>query len=358
MKIAKDKLLVILGVIIIVYSVGLTIGYSSFGSNLMATNIAAKVRLEEVIRVTDFSVAAVDGEAYSFYNEYNIDRLSSKIVLPSSSSAITYNVSVTNFGNVDMGLVAIEDLPSNLEVNISNYQYGEKISKLGGKVTFSITVKYRTGETLLKEEIPINLKFNFKPFYSINYVNIEDKNYPKEIIADESLEISFLEGAPYEVAVHGESAEVTFTYIGGVLKIDKVTSNLIIEGIDRVFNEDFVIDADEEEFLFNESTTISDLLEREFSGVNATDTKITKVEVIIDYKSHALLSQSVNINLKNDQNTSTTTARFSLLADSVSITFDDILILPGEEFAISIDERLIFNHNIDIYGMKLKIYFE
>ncbi len=65
----------------------------------------------------------------SDYEDFDINSVLSSITLPNSTSSVTYNVEIKNLGNVEMGILDITNLPSNLTYSISNYNLKDKLSK-------------------------------------------------------------------------------------------------------------------------------------------------------------------------------------------------------------------------------------
>lgn len=179
---------------IIVVIVGLTIGYSAFSSNLLMSNIGATVRVEADIRVTNLEIFNSASQGISNYEEYNVSSIKSRVVLPTRESSVTYKVSITNFGNVEMGIFNISGLPDNLYYEIEGYSLRQKICDIKGKCSlgitkdFYITIKYKDyDETNI--EYDINLEFDFRTFYNISYNNFSSNNYITQIMEGENLEI-------------------------------------------------------------------------------------------------------------------------------------------------------------------------
>ena len=137
-------------IVVAIIVVLLSVGYSAFGTSLNISDIAVNVRVEADIRVTGISVDSYTNNAVSSYENYNVSNISTNINLPNSDSTITYKVSVTNFGNAEMGIFAINNLPSNLEYELIDYNLHDKICNnsqcsLGVTKEFYITIKYKNG---------------------------------------------------------------------------------------------------------------------------------------------------------------------------------------------------------------------
>ena len=154
----------------------LTIGYSAASVNFSLSNIKAVVRTDENIRVTNISVASVTSDAESTYEEYNVSSIVSDVHLPNSDSTVTYNIEVTNLGNVEMGIKSISGLPSDLNYTLIGYTMEATLCdsvnnlkcKLGSVTRFQILIEYANGAyDGINTEYNLNLEFEF---YEINYV--------------------------------------------------------------------------------------------------------------------------------------------------------------------------------------------
>ena len=179
-----------------------TVGYSAFQNNLIVSDIDAVVRLQVDVRVTGVSIVNSSGDAFSNYEDYNVNSFNSGLVLPNSDSKVTYKVDVTNFGNVYMAISDIVGLPNNLKYSIQegNYSLGEKICdnnnssscKLGAVKSLYITVEYGdNGYDSNNINYNIGLNFDFKRVFSITYKNITVNNYPVEVLEGSTLNITF-----------------------------------------------------------------------------------------------------------------------------------------------------------------------
>ena len=101
----------------------LTIGFSAYANNMSISDIGATVLKQEIIKITDVTIKEISNGATSNYESSGNNEMSSYVVLPNSNSTITYYVEITNLGNVEMGLLAINGLQSNLTYSISDYKH-------------------------------------------------------------------------------------------------------------------------------------------------------------------------------------------------------------------------------------------
>ena len=218
----------------------LSIAYSAFGTNLNIGGIAADVRIEADIRVTGISVDSYTNSAISSYEEYNVSNISMGANLPNSNSTITYKVDVTNFGNVEMGIFAINNLPSNLEYELSGYTLQDKLCNnnqcsLGIKKEFYITIKYKDGGyNASNTTYALNLDFDFRSFYTVTYEDFSSTiSYPKEIISGGDLALNFTELVPdIEVKVGNLILDQdSYTFDQYNLYVSNVTNNVVVKYI-------------------------------------------------------------------------------------------------------------------------------
>ena len=98
----------------------LTIGFAAFQNSLAINDIGATVRLQEDIRVTSVFALNSTSSASSNYEDYSVHNVYSMVNLPNSDSEITYEVEITNFGNVEMGIYNITEVYRLLGLNSSS----------------------------------------------------------------------------------------------------------------------------------------------------------------------------------------------------------------------------------------------
>ena len=161
--------------LILLIIITLSIGYSAFNKNLIVSDIGAEVRIKADIRISGISIDNTNNVT-SYYENYDVHSVSSKVQLPSTNSEITYKISVTNFESANMGIYTINGLPNNLEYTLSNYQLKDKICdtnnncNLGITKEFYITIKYtENGYNEENVDYNINLDFDFRQIYTISY---------------------------------------------------------------------------------------------------------------------------------------------------------------------------------------------
>ncbi len=142
---------------------GLSIGYSLL-SNVLSIKSDLAVRPYKDIRITAVTGPTLSGGAYEQTNfRYSHDLLIVNGVLPSTSSSLTYKVTVTNNGSSDMDLINIISTcnNSNIYYELVGISIGDMISA-DSSITFEVVIKTKSGSNS-----PFNdqLQFVFEPSY-------------------------------------------------------------------------------------------------------------------------------------------------------------------------------------------------
>ena len=162
------KLLPLIMAVIVIF---VTLGYATVSDNLSVVGGKAFVRIDKNIRLTDFNLDSTANNATSSYEKYSYKNAYSTITLPNSNSSVTYNVSVTNIGNAEMGIKTITGLPSNLKYTLNGYNLETSLcdsnnnSKctLGSVTTFQITIEYdENGYDGINTLYNLDLEFEFE----------------------------------------------------------------------------------------------------------------------------------------------------------------------------------------------------
>ena len=93
----------ILSTIILILVLSITVGFSAFVSEMSISKLVAEVRAQEDIRVT--KVELVDSyEIISNEMNYDVDSVLGNVTFNSWDSFATYEITITNIGNVDLYL--------------------------------------------------------------------------------------------------------------------------------------------------------------------------------------------------------------------------------------------------------------
>lgn len=182
----------LIGIFIIIAS----IGYALINEELSITG-EATFRVDADIRITDLKFISGSNGAMEEYNsQYSKTSIITGILLPNLDSTITYEVTVTNFGNIAMGLDNIikENFTNeNVEYTLSNISLNQIIPEKSTKV-FKITFKYNSNITIVpaNQRLESRLEFVFKEYDVIAPVITEIQNMPKTFYITQTENINLL----------------------------------------------------------------------------------------------------------------------------------------------------------------------
>ena len=195
---------IILGLLIIF----ITIGYSAFENSFNLNNMLAEIRLQKDIRITGINIDSTINEAISNYEEYNHNSLFVGVNLPNKDSSVKYKVEVTNIESVYMGIFEITGLPENLTYELEEYELKtticneSNVCNLGITKEFYITIKYKENQNVVSSDLDLELNFDFRQMHSVEYIDIDNNNYPNYVIDGGYLELSFINDIPLNICVH------------------------------------------------------------------------------------------------------------------------------------------------------------
>ena len=227
--------IIIWSFIISICAILLTFGFSAFQTSL---DLSGRViaRIQRDIRVTNISSPTTNQGSYSNWEDYNVDSISASVVLPNQNSTITYDVTITNIGNTEMGILDITGLPNNLDYTISNYNLKDplcddnnsSLCMLGAVTTLQITISYKNnGFDSSNITYNLDMNFDFKEVYSITYIGFSNlTNLPTTILDGETKNITFTNttGIPANALV----TNAISTYTRPTLTISDATSDITI----------------------------------------------------------------------------------------------------------------------------------
>ena len=179
---------------------------------------------------------AYDGT--SFYEDYNVSNIVSKVNLNSAGSYIIYNVDVYNLGNVLMEIKNININKENLKVEVLNYDLKTKLCDEGieCKLGFKKTLQFKLSNKewyydCSNTNFDFKVDFDFKRIYNISYVNINSKDSVSEIINGDTLNVNIenKENAILRVNMNNRILSSNeFSYNGNTLIIPNVSGDLKI----------------------------------------------------------------------------------------------------------------------------------
>ena len=248
----KEKVVMTTVALVLFFVCALTIGFSAFESTLYMDGLALDVRPVKNIRVTNV-IVDTKSETAKTDHDYNHDNIHGTINLKEANSTITYKVEVTNFGNVEMGILDIylaekySYLNEILDIKMderTDYQFQEKICNKEGKCTSGIkkdiyiTIKYKDGKyNSNNTEFDFILNFDFRSFHKVTYTNIINNNYKDYVMDGGDFEQTFTR--PYPVGIlayeNGTSRDFAYNYDTETVTVTNVTNNLDLRPSGRIF---------------------------------------------------------------------------------------------------------------------------
>ena len=225
------KLFVIIGSIILCCFFS-TIAYSALYSTMEISGMAYARPVKDV-RITDFRLSS-SNNATSQYEEFGVNSISMKYNFSEEPSSIFYDVEVTNYGNVDVGLFdlkdAIDNYP-NVRCDIYNQIPGEKICDDNGKCNNMAVKTFQIGCSGLPGEYEQTITFDFREYHSVTYTGITNNNYPTEVMDGAELNVDFTEPLK-RIAVYQNGEKVAYyptVYQGSNLLLASVKGNIEIK---------------------------------------------------------------------------------------------------------------------------------
>ena len=354
--------------------ISLSVGYSAFGTKMNITDIVAEVRIKKDIRVTNFSVKSATGNAISQYEEYNYNSVSSTINMPEATSSITYNVEVTNIGNVEMGIYEFIGLPDNMEIVMSDdYALKDSICddtkcKLGAKKTFPITIKYKDGGfNSSTTEYNVKLDVDFRQMYSVTYEGITNHDYQSKVIEGDTLSVTFTEDIPEKAIPYSNGVKLSnYTYENNQVTVENISSDTVIKYIDKVYLR--VLSPGE---YFKEENYINTIKTASFVNyVDTTDSLVTYELGETGYENEIIgwIDSNYNLYIGSDWDiyTKSLESAFQQMNTITSISFDNLNTSENTSLKqtfykchslINIDLTNFNTSNVaDMYGMFSRCY--
>ncbi len=156
----------------------LSIGFSSFSSNLTIDDIKASVRPTKNIRITNFYAIQSSNSGSSSWEEFSSNRLVTSVTLPNQTSSVSYMVEVTNLDSEIMMIDSITGLPEGVTYRLVDYTLYDKLCNNGTDCTqgtkkrFQLILENETGHVLDQQQV-IKLDINFSVY---SYLIIFDAN--------------------------------------------------------------------------------------------------------------------------------------------------------------------------------------
>ena len=176
-------------IIIFLFIISLTIGFSSFQNTLEINDMKASIRYETDIRVTSIKQDSISSDSSTELLNYNIKNISGRLNLPSQSSYVIYKTSITNIGNTTQGILQLTGLTSSLKYQIVScngenpYQLG--VDEIRGNGTIKeICIKIMPTGNSYNGDFIINT--DFRTFHTVQYNKFLDTTNFQTSIMDGS----------------------------------------------------------------------------------------------------------------------------------------------------------------------------
>ena len=153
--------------------IGLTVGYSALNEELKISG-EASVRPIKDVRITDVRLSETTNEGQFNYNNFSVNSISLGASLPNINSTVTYEVDISNIGNVPIIINSITPEygeNSNIEYVITGIEVGKTIintnanktdDNMGLPTTIRVTIKYKDGVTTVPADSSASLKLTFE----------------------------------------------------------------------------------------------------------------------------------------------------------------------------------------------------
>ena len=363
-------------ILLLIATIFMGIGYAATTSVSLDIAGSAIVKKQDGIYITDANYLS-DNNAYlknskikSAYQTTLNSRI--ELSLDDPNSSITYSITIYNstddtyyFQGVDYLEDELTYSNPNIIFTVNGINKDDSLNSKESK-TFSITFSYK--DNILQEDnILISyLNFNFKKKYTISYNNLSNTtNYPKEIYEEGTLIVDLTPSNVNTIHVYANGIDFEdYVFENNILTINNVTSNLTIQGISENHYDVPVTDKDTIFVIVDSSNgeeiNVRDLFEMQFTGVNGSTKKITKIELIVTYTSTTGSKQNIISTLthNNIQHTQQLDFQGKTTNGTLTITFDNLSIGIYETFTLTNDNKKLTNGNIEILKEELKVYFE
>lgn len=243
-KIMKSKTFIISSYIILIFVIGISIGFSAFFNELNINDISAIIKVNADIRVISVYQTEAYADAYSTSLDYNVNNINGMITLPNEDSYIDYSVKIINIGNVEMGIKEINLDNENLDYEISNYTLGEKVCSdesdsseciLGVEKNITVRIKWKA-DKYDANHISNNfiLTFDFENYHK---VIIEDSiksyiiNCPQEVLNSSNLTFQYT-GNKFDGRIYMNGRRIyDYKNVDGTITVENVTGEIIIQYI-------------------------------------------------------------------------------------------------------------------------------
>ncbi len=234
--------------LIVVTILFLSVGFSAFQNNLQIEDLAASVRIEKDIRISNIKIDSVNN-GVSSYEDYNVSNITSKVILEQEDSYIIYDVDIYNLGNVEMGIKSISINNENLKAEFIDYNLKDKICEndkciLGVRKTIKLKISYKDNKYDAENtEQEFCLNFSFKQVYDVKYSGVENTdNLQYTVLETDTLTVDLSEESNDILVVKiNDNITNNYTYQNGILTIKNISGNVSISLSTTSIMEDKII---------------------------------------------------------------------------------------------------------------------
>ena len=239
----KSKYANIVIILVIMVVCTLSMGHAAFGSDILISSIVADVRISSDVRVTGVSLKSSNSGGIN-YVDYDVDSVVGNVNLNNANSIVTLQVSITNFGNEEMGIWDITGLPDNLYKTISGYEMKTKLCdqsgscSLGSITTFDITLAYDTYDAVKKNH-EFRLDFEFRKMHKVTYTGITNIGYPTSVIDGGTLTFTATSNVPPKIVVFDSNNDRVnyndYSYVYGTFTYNNVLNDINLKYQDKAY---------------------------------------------------------------------------------------------------------------------------
>lgn len=237
----------VIPILVIAVVLLLSIGYSALETNIFM-ELTANFEPHTDIRITGITLNSASSDAYSTSEKYVKDNVSIGVYLPNSDSEVLYNIEITNFEEPIAGILKITQSNEDLDVNITDYDFGTALCDLDGSCNLgsvsniTLSVKYKDGHYSEESDKNYNtvVNFDFRGFVDIAYSNMNIEGLPTSIMEGDTYSFNLNSKGIADVYITDSSRAlvetVDYTFNNKVLTIDQVSDNINIAGVIETVN--------------------------------------------------------------------------------------------------------------------------
>ena len=175
MKFARLKL--VFAIFLCISLLTISIGFSALSTSLSINGSAGFVPVG-MIRIVSMQLDNSEN-AIITADSYSSDTISTLLDITDASGYVTYNVKISNLGEIDKDVEAIEPIifsNNDMEYEISNLEINDTIKKKDNR-EFKITFKYKKNINPTDTKLNVKIKFTFVDH---EIINIPVYNYKSE----------------------------------------------------------------------------------------------------------------------------------------------------------------------------------